>query len=137
VAAVVLACAGRFLWYLELDQYASFHIPAYPPFMIVFPHHVTTALEAAFLLEHCRILMVLLHKSLIYLTLCDPVVCSIQWHVIQYDHNMRFEILSTCHDMALRNLRSEILTAFSDMSYSVFGIWDYFYFYIAHSLHYN
>ena len=105
MAAIVLACAGRFLRYLELDQCASFHIPAYPPFMIVFPHHATSALETPFLLEHCRILMVLLHKSLIYLTLCDPVVCSIQWHVIQYDHNLRSEILSTCHDMSLRNFK--------------------------------
>jgi len=50
VAAIVLACAGRFLQYLELNQCASFHIPVYPPFMIVFPCDVTTALEAAFLL---------------------------------------------------------------------------------------
>lgn len=133
MTAIVLACARRFLWYLELDRYASFYIPAYPPFMIVFPRHVTTAFEATFLLEHCRILMVSLHKSLIYVTLCDPVVCSIQWHVIQYDHNLRSEILSTCHNMSLRNLRFEIPTAFSDMSYSTIGIWDFFN--IVHSMH--
>jgi len=75
--------------------------------------------------------MVSLHESLIYLTLCDPVVCSIQWHVIQYDHNLRFEILSTCHDMPLRNLRSEILTAFSDMSYSMIGIEIIFFLYCS------
>lgn len=136
MAAIVLACARRCLWYLELDQCASFHFPLYPPFMIVIPRHVTTALEATFLLEHCRILMVSLHKSLIYVTLCDPVVCSIEWHVIQYDHNLKFEILSTCCDMSLRNLRFEILTAFSDMSYSMVGIWDYF-FYVVNSMHYS
>jgi hypothetical protein len=137
VAAIVLACTGRFLWYIELDQCASFHIPAYPPFMIIFPHHVTTAFEVTFLLEYCRILMVSLHKSLICLTLCDPVVCSIQWHVIQYDHNLRSEILSTCHDMLLRNLRSEILMAFSDMSKVWLEFEIFFFIYIVHSMHYN